>query len=291
MGTVQLPLQYLARLHRNSILDNFTFIGNTGPLYVCSVTLAQLLSPAVSRLLSIDPTLDSFHIEVDNPEDFTVFRSLLSTGFCDISRDDICLCLTICQQLENSALIEQLFGLYEIGGELTLSNVVSKFHFYERYGEIPVGLIEYASTHFFELKEVLFSELEVSTLDQIFRKGVVVESEDSLFEFIKREIENRTEDCLSLLSHIELLYLTNCKMNEVVDFIETRGLTGCIWCKITELLRFYGSNRSIRPSIHTSSVVFEPGTNHFDGIFAYLKRETGSNCAVNGTIAVKVGAN
>jgi hypothetical protein len=122
---------------------NLTFIRNAGPLYVCNIGLAQLLSPAVSRLLSIDPPLDSLHIQVDNAEDFTVVRSLLSTGFCDVSRDDICLCLTICQQLENSALIAKLLGLDEIVGEITLS----RLHIYERYGKIPVGLVEYVSAH------------------------------------------------------------------------------------------------------------------------------------------------
>jgi hypothetical protein len=59
-----------------------------------------------------------------------------------------------------------------------------------------------------------------------------------------------------------------------------------MWKKIAELLRLYASIPSTRPSIHTYRPLFEPGANHFEGIFAYLKRETGSNCAVNGTIEV-----
>jgi hypothetical protein len=59
-----------------------------------------------------------------------------------------------------------------------------------------------------------------------------------------------------------------------------------MWTKITELLRLCVSIPSTRPSNHIYDALFKPSTNHFDGIFAYLKRETGSNCAINGTIGV-----
>jgi phosphatidylinositol kinase/protein kinase (PI-3 family) len=58
-----------------------------------------------------------------------------------------------------------------------------------------------------------------------------VESYDSL---------SSSSNARSFLLHIKLLYLTNCKMNEFVDLIETRGLTGSIdksretgFCKIS----------------------------------------------------------
>jgi hypothetical protein len=57
-----------------------------------------------------------------------------------------------------------------------------------------------------------------------------------------------------------------------------------IWRRICERLRSPDSHPLYRSPTHEYASSILPGTDFFDGVFAHLKRETGQNCAQNGTI-------
>jgi hypothetical protein len=148
MPSVDLSGRTLTAIHRRFVPDNFTFINKTGPFYCCNIILAQLLSPSVAKLLSTDATVDSFYIDMDNTEDFSVFISLLCRGTADISVSNLPTYLPICRQLGNDELLRQLIGLHELPLEFTPDNIVTEPQCYDEIQSIPSPLIEYVINHF-----------------------------------------------------------------------------------------------------------------------------------------------
>jgi hypothetical protein len=124
------------------------------------------------------------------------------------------------------------------------------------------------------------------TLDRVLALQLVLWSEDWFFDRIKNTIESRNESCLNLLSHVDLLCLSTRKMIEFLECIDYTMMSREIWCHICARLQSDGFHRHTQSSIHEyiSQIQIQPRSNIFDGIFAWLKKETGGNCAINGTI-------
>jgi hypothetical protein len=101
MPTVALSSASIASLHPSSIPENFKFADQNGQLYPCNLVIAQLLAPRVVELLSTDPTIDSFDIEVANEDDFCPFVSLLQRGAADFSLDHLASYISLSRQLGN----------------------------------------------------------------------------------------------------------------------------------------------------------------------------------------------
>jgi hypothetical protein len=115
----------------------------------------------------------------------------------------------------------------------------------------------------------------------------LIDSEDSFFDFIKSEVESRGEDFISLLSHVDLLCLSRWKMDEYLEIVNSNTLTLGIWERIGARLREAEFTPLVRSVLHTSRRLrfIRPGCDHFDGIFSFLKQESGGNCLKNNTIA------
>jgi hypothetical protein len=284
MFAIKLPRLTIAGIHPSSIAENFTFIDNTGPLCRCNIVLAQILAPAVATLLSTDLTIDSFHVEVDDPDDFSSFISLLAHGTAGVSVEHLPSLLNISQKLGSRELHEKLVHFHELPAEFTPLNIVAELQFFEQARSIPQALLEYASQHFTEISHLLHSQLKIETLNVIFAMPLVLHSEDLFFDFMKAEIEGRSEDCLDLTSHIDLECVLGQKAAKFLGLVGSTGVIPVIWKRICEQLQSRDSHPIQRSATHQYSPLSQPGQGYFDGVLARLKRETHKNCATNGII-------
>jgi hypothetical protein len=273
MTLIELPIQPIATIHQSSIPKNFTFVGRTGPLYHCNIVLAQLLAPSLAKLVASDPTIDSFYVEIENSDDFALFCSLIETGVTIVSPDRHRVYLSIARQLGNDELIKKLWPFHPSPDELNATNIMAELQFCEEFDQFGDGVLDYAAQHFNEISPLLECQFTARTLDRILSRRLVLDSEDSLFDFIKNENEKRGGAFFELLSRIDLRYLSMDKIAEFCNLIELRGISAGIWDRIRE--------RLLWRECHT---VIQPGIDYFDGVFANLKRKTGGNCAVNETI-------
>jgi hypothetical protein len=260
-------------------------MGRGGPLYRCDIVLAQLLAPSIAKLMASDPTIDSLYVDIDNPDDFALFRSLIETGATVVSPDRNQGYLAIARQLGNEELIQKLYALYRPPDELNATNIVAELQFAELFDQFGDEALDYAAQHFNEISHLLACQLKVRTLDLVLSKPLVLDSEDGLFDFIKDEIEKRGDDCFGLLSRIDLRCLTSQKMMEFLDLIDLRRISTEIWDRIRERLLLPAFHPLCRSFVSEFPYCIPPGRDYFDGIFAHLKRKTGGNCALNDTIA------
>jgi hypothetical protein len=275
----------IGAIHPSSIPQNFQFADQHGQVYPCNVVLAQLLSPRVVQLLSTDPTIDCLEIEVGNGEDFSVFVSLLERGTAEFSDKCLGSCIGLAQQLGNSELANQFLALHPHPTELTTRNILGEFTFFESVNAPPPSeLLQFARTHFYQLAEVFAGQLKPETLDLIFSQSLVLESEDAFFDFVKGEIEVGSID---LLQHVDLRYLSSSKVDEFLALLDLTTLTAGIWDRIKSALRSIRADAPCRSSAardRSWKMDFYSGRGYFDGIFAYLNRFWGGNCARNGII-------
>jgi hypothetical protein len=142
--------------------------------------------------------------------------------------------------------------------------------------------------NFAVVSEHLFARrFTVATLSEIFSRDLVLDSEDSFFDFVKREIDRRDNDAVDLLSYVDLLCISSDRMEKFLEVVEAKGLTGGIWASICNRLKSCAAHPLLRSSVHQIGRRLQPGTDPFDGVFALLTRMTGSNCAVSGGIGVR----
>jgi hypothetical protein len=281
MVQLNLSAAYLGAVHASSMPDNFQFIDQHGQVYPCNIVIAQLLSPRVAQLLSSDPTIDSLEIEVTDESDFCLFASLLHTGTVDLSIDHLTSSLSMARQLGNGELVKQLLGMRVLPSELTPSNIVEQLQFFEKVNEVPPNeLVRFAGTNFFRLSEILSHQLRPETLDLILSESLILESEDSFFDFLKGEI---SEGSFDLLRHVEICCLSEEKYREFMAFLELSRLTPVLWDRI----RSIRPDRSHRPDGRFRDVPVPFKDRFFDGIFAHLNGLAGGNCVQKGMIEAK----
>jgi hypothetical protein len=281
MAQLALSTTYLPSLHPSSIPDNFQFVDQRGQSYPCNIVLAQLLSPRVAQLLSTDPTISSLDLEVEDENDFCFFTSLVRDGRADVCEGRLVSLISLAGQLGNRELVEQLVSLHPLPSALTPSNILDELKFYEKMGTLPrVELIRFASENFYRLTEIVSHELKPETLDLIFSESLVLKSEDQFVDFLKGEI---CEGSIDLLRHVELCCLSEAKYVEFMDLLEPSTLTPGIWSRIRSLR----PDRRCRSDAHRHGCPVRYEGKSFDGIFAYLNRIAGGNCAEKGMISAK----
>jgi hypothetical protein len=167
-----------------------------------------------------------------------------------------------------------------VPSELAPLDLLDQLRIYELMNEAPPGeLVRMASQNFFRLMGVCSHQLKPETLDLILSESLMLESEDSLLDFLKGEIDEVSVD---LLRHVELSCLSKRKFQEFMALLSLETLTPGIWASI----------QSIRPKregtseSHEFVLMFPFRGGYFDGIFAHLNRMTGGNCARRGTIHI-----
>jgi hypothetical protein len=126
MALIELPVKPIAGINQNSIPENFTFVSKVGALCRCNSAPAQLLAPIIAKLLANDPTIHSFDVKVETPEDFALFRSLIETGATVVSPKRYGVYLKIARQLGNAELVQKLFAFHQFPDQLNGTNIIEE---------------------------------------------------------------------------------------------------------------------------------------------------------------------
>jgi hypothetical protein len=172
--------------------------------------------------------------------------------------------------------------------EITNETIIQELILYQDFHEIPQPLLEHANKHFYQIMNLLPSQIKYKTLGLILSMdSLILETEDSLFDFIKQQIISHDSSFLDFISHIDLSFLSSSRISEFLELISYNNLTPDIWSCISRRLQ----NPLLFPLKHSSTHqycnLFIPKDDIFDGIFSSLNKLSGGNCATNGTISVK----
>jgi hypothetical protein len=280
--------------------DDFTFIIGRHR-YQCQSSVAQFLSPRVSKLHSIDATISELRLEVRDRQ--RVFGSVLEAARGDhiaVDSGHRRTFAAICAALWNSELSESVFG--QLSDEVTMENVV------DRLRSLPATQcdisteLEFIASHFYDLlrRRDALKALPFSLLYAIISRGSLrLESEDSLYDFIRKNTETNGGMC-RLLEFVRLEY---CSADVVTDFFDLHSghfyeVNASMWGSIrTRLVLPNVTLKQFPPSVKKGKLRYsttnkETDTTYDipDGIIAHLTRECGGNVHFRRVVNVTCGS-
>jgi hypothetical protein len=180
--TVWLSAKGLKNIQMNEYENDFTFIVG-GFRHSCPRFVAQFISPRVSRLHSIDDTISTLEIAVeDNGRNF----SQLLSGLIDISSSTKIFLISISAALENTELY------LSVQDELSVCNIIDRLLCLSSFGSDVSVELEFFASHFNEIIDdqkgnyTKIMKVGVSTISSILSSSSLkVVSEDSLYEFVR----------------------------------------------------------------------------------------------------------
>jgi hypothetical protein len=166
--------------------NDFMFVvGND--FHKCPSFIANLLSPRIAQLQTLDPSADTYFVQTRDPDhQFDDFFALGRTGITDVTESNLWFLLSIVSELRNSELCASLLKA------LTTNETLSTF--YERFGTSGVAdgfadeAIEFLAHHFSELDPRFLDVLPISTLARILHHpSLKLVSEYSLYRFVRSQ--------------------------------------------------------------------------------------------------------
>jgi hypothetical protein len=146
---VQLSASGLRNVQQKLYENDFTFIVGS-ERYRCPSFIAEFLSPRISHLRSIDPTLNEFLIDCEDSDG--AFSHILVSGeglIVRVTESNQEVLRRFCTELRNSELFGSIFHAFE--KELSVKCVISRLSF-RCDAESDCELDQkFASAHFWEL--------------------------------------------------------------------------------------------------------------------------------------------
>jgi hypothetical protein len=267
--------------------SDFTF-SVVGRSFECPSFIAEFISPTVSRLRRLDPTLAEFVIEIDDPSGSLFFEKILSLARgCPLDITELPLkdVGRICHQLGNQELLKSI--LSSIHSVLTCDNVVDVLQVLAAGEMNREDELDFAASHFYELQGHhldKLSEIQSDLLYEILsRPSLTIPSEDCLWDFISNELTD-----FQLLEVIQFEYLSPKSMNEVCKTIASSlsHLTKPIWDNLCR--RLVLSVTTTERSRHLLALRMPLDKDPLSGIIGYLGRKHGTGLNKNGIVTVTI---
>lgn len=232
MKFVDFPSSGFSNLNWSTVPNDFTFAIGT-KIYSCPRILADILSPKISKMHLIDPTVDSFTINIDDPsENFQFFIDLISIGKSDITPNKISFVLDVCNILDNTELFSRILSQSAVESIITMHNIEEKLSYIDYLAEDSDEfdkIIEFASSNFSEISHLLKS-LSYETLAKIFStKSLFLDSEDFLLNFILSLISKHGDEFLTLISFVDFVHLSVEGVKIFLQNVNSENITQDIW--------------------------------------------------------------
>jgi hypothetical protein len=267
MRQVSLSAKGLANISMKNYENDFTFFVGQARYAVPSF-VAELLSPRIGYIRSIDPTVTEFVISSkDRGHQFPRLLSMASGSSVTLTDQHAEFLGYICRELENQDLFDSIVS--NSGKPLDIRSVIARLKFLNDVNADATQEIKFIASNFLELSESQLSELRFECLAAILSdESLKLESEDSLFRFISRKMKGDPAS-FSLLEFVEFDFLSPSVVSGFLDSISEslEFVTPPIW-------------KRLRPRL-VPSPVSSRSTNRFSGRFYEFR----ANSPLSGVIA------
>jgi hypothetical protein len=246
----------------NDIQGDFTFVIGE-KTYSCTRIIARFLSPAVSLLHSIDPTIGEYIAEIEDYSDqFNLFMLLGDGSSIWIDETNSRFFLLLSLELGNNDLYYSVLDHFH--RDLSPSQLCES-----TFLRFPSNtLIEVISLQFYKLKSSELDKIPLSTLFHILsHESLTVSSEDSLYSYICSRLSD-DPGYGDLLRFVRFEYLSSALVS---DFLSKPSiyLGRELWGALSQ---------GLISRLHLLEVPCPlQGDKSLDGIISYLTRKHGGN--------------
>ncbi|OHS93277.1 hypothetical protein TRFO_11888 [Tritrichomonas foetus] len=259
--------------------------------YYCDRFAADFISPNVSLLHKMDPTMDSFEINIEDKDGtFQEIIKLMRGDVISIDSMKIGIMLKFARILGNQELEQMIEEMDELQTDLV--NCVDILIEKNSIKENVEKEISFIAQHFFEIDKSKLRKLDSLLLYQIINcSEIQLSNEDELFDFVYSCFLN-DRSFLSFFEFVKFEYLTAEKVTQFVKEINFTELNIGIWNSLCKRLcdnsvQFVpsetdGNSRFINNKINLQINKNDP----FEGIIQYLNNQCGGNSHEKGVIEV-----
>lgn len=276
----------LKNVPKSLLPDDFEFIlvGNT---YKTNKILADFTFPAISRLHSIDPTISTYMIPIDDRNGFFSFFVDLMHGI-EISppKESFLFLIQISSILENSEIHNHFFHLE--AENISYSNCIFMLKQSQRFNLASDHIINVVAYHIslFCIKD--FRGIEPHIMEMIFEsKALRIESEDELLRIAHGMINELGGSYSSLYCYIDFQAVTKSTLKTLIHTVSKSKVSASLWDSVQKRL-IEGEYKSIiskRKSLKKVKLNVEDGS----GICGLLRKDFSRDYISITTSSVKNG--
>lgn len=281
--------------------DNFRFIFGDKEVQMNSF-LADFISPRVSRIHQIDPTIDSIFLNNftdetnNNPTIFndseliTNFKQISMGRSVEIDEEMSYKMRFLSILIDNGEIFNGMGELFPIDIENPNFEKIDQIllfanHNCDTNGYCPTfdinEIFDVMASNFYQIEDKLLKLPKKIIHSVISNKNLKIKDEDSLFEFINKIFSpsssgENEDEIMNFYEVVELCNLSEDKFNEFIDKFSPDDITYQIWEKLKNCFYYrFILNQSKEKSINDRYVnvgkeILYDSNNRFKGIITYL---------------------
>ena len=258
----------LSKTAAPSFEKDFTFIvGNH--IYRCTKYGATFISPKVASLFFLDPTFDSFEIDLDDSEyQFKMVERLMYGHSIELNGESSKYLCEVSKLLEN----REIQGIIErMTDEMDVKTIVPRIQYRIANQLKNDKEIAFAAAHFDKIPDESLLNLDVSAFESILtHPNLSIPTEDYLF----RRILSLGENFSVLLSYVQCQYLSDASIKDFLNVIAYTDMNSFLWQSLIDrlLLSVKPEKNPKRHKKNNPSFNFE-ANREFNGMIDYLVKE------------------
>ena len=218
--------------------DQFTFIVN-GERFITTGLKAELLSNKICQIHQIDPTINEYTINTQHRGQFSTFLNFTNFQENEIPENELPFIIEIISELGNESYNINIANEHTT---ITNDNIFTNLYEYKKYEKIlntKGKLIDYISSHFYELVEEQKEEMEklkYEELEEIIRnQQLQIKDEDQLLKFINSIYQTDRQNS-ELYQYVIFQNVGQESLKEFVEIFDINDINNSIWHSISERL-------------------------------------------------------
>ena len=247
---------------------------------------ADFISPKVSRLRKVDPTLSIYSIKTNCLIDNSIirdFKDLLFSKKIELNQSNTYVLINIFIDLENEEFISH-FHSYETP---TVETVMQMIQIYSSQMKDINPLVSFAAHNFYTLQ--LPDGVNIEELELILsHKELRLINEDSLLDYFEKLINSNHDYYYPLLRFIQTSSLSQAgaiKYASLLDKITDSSFLASLWPQVRQRFTHPVRNAFLNPRyLRPPSINCSFNGDPFDGIFNHLTKEFHGNIRELGVI-------
>ena len=252
--------------------------------------MCYLISPKISNLHQIDPTINEFHFSTRKKGDFKKILDLISFEQKEIDDDEIEFIAEIFEKLgiEHSSVKTK-------SSVLQIENIIDLIEIHERspffYSSNLSKEIDFLSSHFHELNEEQnLSKFSLTTIEKVVsNRNLQLKSEDQLLNFINK-IYSENKEFSKLYEFVLFENVESETIDEFLSVFNFNDITAGSWIS-KRLHKEVEKNYNINELRYRRKILFSSKNNNLNGIFNFLQKKSNIENEVKVTASSNAGGN
>lgn len=282
---IQLKQSSILQVPFQAYNEEFTFIVN-GEEFKTSRLISDLISPNISKIHSVDPTIDEYTINTKNHGHFSRIFNLINFQQNNIPDQEIPFFIEVIEQIGNDT-IDFVSDLEN--SKITTDNIFKAFKIHSKYKQIfseqILKEIDFISLNFHELIESQkenFKELDAETLYAIINNSKLkLKNEDQLLNFVNELYLIDNEKFGDFYESVLFINASTSSISKFIEIFDLNDITNLTWISICDRfkqeieskLKFEGNQERYTKSDKLMKFDKIEGKD-FQGIFNYLRNKT-----------------